>query len=37
MYLCGPGPWTGALRASLASAGVPAVRLHIEQFSWLEP
>jgi predicted ferric reductase len=34
VYLCGPAPWTDALRASLASAGVPAQQLHTEQFSW---
>lgn len=34
VYLCGPAPWTEALRASLASAGVPAPQLHTEQFVW---
>jgi predicted ferric reductase len=37
VYLCGPVPWTGALRASLDGAGVPASQVHTEQFSWLEP
>lgn len=36
VYLCGPAPWTSALRASLGSAGVPAAQLHAEQFAWLE-
>ncbi len=34
VYLCGPVPWTEALSASLASAGVPAPQLHTEHFTW---
>jgi predicted ferric reductase len=34
LYLCGPDPWTGAVRAAARTAGVPAGHLHLERFAW---
>ncbi|MFF5228764.1 ferric reductase-like transmembrane domain-containing protein [Dactylosporangium sp. NPDC000521] len=34
VYVCGPGTWTEAARAAARAAGVPASRVHTEQFSW---
>ncbi|UQU63185.1 ferric reductase-like transmembrane domain-containing protein [Couchioplanes caeruleus] len=34
LYVCGPGPWTEAVRAAARAAGVPAARLHRERFGW---
>ena len=34
IYVCGPDPWTDAVRAAARTAGVPADRLHTEQFAW---
>ena len=34
VYLCGPENWTEAAVAAARTAGVPANRLHTEQFSW---
>ncbi len=34
VYLCGPEAWTGAVRATLAEAGVPASQVHVENFGW---
>lgn len=33
-YLCGPAPWMEAARDALRQAGVPADRIHIEEFAW---
>jgi predicted ferric reductase len=34
VYVCGPDAWTEAVRVAARTAGVPAGRLHTEQFSW---
>jgi predicted ferric reductase len=34
LYLCGPDPWTHAVRAAARAAGVPAAHLHRERFGW---
>jgi predicted ferric reductase len=34
VYICGPDPWTAAVRAAVDAAGVPAERVHTEQFAW---
>jgi len=34
LYICGPDAWTDAVRAAARAAGVPAERLHTEQFAW---
>jgi predicted ferric reductase len=34
VYVCGPEPWTAAVRRSVLAAGVPEERLHIEKFAW---
>jgi ferredoxin-NADP reductase len=34
VYVCGPDAWTEAVRVAALAAGVPADRLHTEQFSW---
>jgi predicted ferric reductase len=34
VYICGPDTWTAAARAAARAAGVPAERLHTEQFAW---
>jgi predicted ferric reductase len=34
LYVCGPAPWTTAVRAAARAAGVPADRVHSEQFTW---
>jgi len=34
VYLCGPDAWTEAARTAARDAGVPADRLHTEQFAW---
>ncbi|HKS47738.1 MAG TPA: ferredoxin reductase family protein [Amycolatopsis sp.] len=34
VYVCGPEQWTAAVRRSAEAAGVPAERLHIENFKW---
>jgi predicted ferric reductase len=33
-YLCGPPPWMDACRTALGKAGVPADRIHLEEFAW---
>jgi len=33
-YLCGPPPWMDAARTALRQAGVPADRIHLEEFAW---
>jgi ferredoxin-NADP reductase/DMSO/TMAO reductase YedYZ heme-binding membrane subunit len=33
-YVCGPGPFTDALTASLRRAGVPSERIHFESFAF---
>lgn len=34
VYLCGPPPWMAAARAAVLAAGVPATRVHQEDFGW---
>ncbi|WP_026421159.1 ferredoxin reductase family protein [Actinokineospora inagensis] len=34
VYVCGPAPWTAAVTARALAAGVPAERLHVENFEW---
>jgi len=34
VFLCGPPPWMTAVRATLREAGVPADRIHAEEFAW---
>lgn len=34
VYVCGPDSWTEAARAAARAAGVPASRVHTEQFAW---
>ncbi|GAA3227545.1 ferric reductase-like transmembrane domain-containing protein [Dactylosporangium siamense] len=34
VYVCGPDEWTAAVRAAARGAGVPAGRVHTEQFAW---
>jgi ferredoxin-NADP reductase len=34
VYVCGPEAWTASVRATLAAAGLPAARLHVETFGW---
>jgi len=34
IYLCGPDPWTESVRRAARSAGVPADRIHLENFTW---
>jgi ferredoxin-NADP reductase len=34
VYVCGPPGWTAAVRRTLLAAGLPAARLHIEDFAW---
>jgi predicted ferric reductase len=34
VYLCGPPPWMDAVRATLREVGVPAQRIHTEEFAW---
>jgi predicted ferric reductase len=34
IYVCGPDAWSNAVRAAARAAGVPAERVHTEQFAW---
>jgi predicted ferric reductase len=34
VYVCGPPAWTTAVRRTLTAAGLPAARLHVENFGW---
>ncbi len=34
VYVCGPQGWTDAVRGTLLAAGLPASRLHVENFGW---
>ena len=34
VYVCGPSAWMAAVRRSARHAGVPAARLHAEDFAW---
>ncbi|AGL15494.1 ferric reductase-like transmembrane domain-containing protein [Actinoplanes sp. N902-109] len=34
LYVCGPDPWTQAVRSAARSAGVPAGQIHRERFGW---
>jgi predicted ferric reductase len=34
VYVCGPQPWTDAVRRTVTAAGLPAANLHVETFGW---
>jgi predicted ferric reductase len=34
VYVCGPVPWTDLVVRTLADAGLPDARLHLERFTW---
>jgi ferredoxin-NADP reductase/DMSO/TMAO reductase YedYZ heme-binding membrane subunit len=34
VYVCGPPGWTAAVRRTLIAAGLPASRMHVEDFAW---
>ncbi|GAA2466309.1 ferredoxin reductase family protein [Winogradskya humida] len=34
LYLCGPDPWTDAVRSAARTAGVPSAQVHRERFGW---
>lgn len=34
VYVCGPDPWTESVDRAARAAGVPADRIHLENFSW---
>ena len=34
VFVCGPPDWTAAVRRTLTAAGLPAARLHVENFGW---
>ncbi|MFF0817567.1 ferric reductase-like transmembrane domain-containing protein [Rhodococcus sp. NPDC003318] len=34
VYVCGPEPWTDLVRRTSRAAGVPAGRIHTENFGW---
>ena len=34
VYVCGPPPWTDAVRRACLAAGLPETHLHIETFRW---
>jgi ferredoxin-NADP reductase len=34
VFLCGPPPWMGTVRATLREAGVGPDRIHAEEFAW---
>ena len=34
VFVCGPQPWTDAVRRAALAAGTPERRLHIEKFGW---
>ncbi|MFI5933381.1 ferric reductase-like transmembrane domain-containing protein [Actinoplanes sp. NPDC051494] len=34
LYICGPDPWTEAVRAAARATGVPAAQIHRERFGW---
>src|SRR6266545_4310939 len=34
VYVCGPEPWTDAVRRSARAASVPDERIHVEKFGW---
>ncbi len=34
VFVCGPQPWTDAVRRAVLAAGTPERRLHIEKFGW---
>ena len=34
IYVCGPDPWTDAVRAAALRAGLPPGQLHEERFAW---
>ena len=34
VYVCGPPEWTAAVDRTLHAAGVPAARVHVENFGW---
>jgi predicted ferric reductase len=34
VYVCGPAPWTDAVRAAARRAGTPPEHIHVERFTW---
>jgi ferredoxin-NADP reductase len=34
VYVCGPAPWAESVRHAATAAGVPAGRVHVEEFRW---
>jgi len=34
VYVCGPTPWTDAVRRAVQAAGLPPEQLHVENFGW---
>ncbi|MDV7084255.1 ferredoxin reductase domain-containing protein [Rhodococcus opacus] len=34
IYVCGPKPWTDAVRRTTRAAGAPDAQLHTENFRW---
>ncbi|MET8762590.1 ferredoxin reductase family protein [Lentzea sp. NPDC004782] len=34
VYVCGPSPWAESVRRAATAAGVPAERIHVEEFRW---
>ena len=34
VYVCGPEPWTEAVRRTTEAAGLPPENFHVETFSW---
>ncbi|MBC7373294.1 MAG: oxidoreductase, partial [Frankiales bacterium] len=34
VYVCGPDPWTDAVRTAALRAGLPPAQLHEERFAW---
>ncbi|WP_341927146.1 ferredoxin reductase family protein [Nocardioides psychrotolerans] len=34
VYVCGPSPWTDAVRRTALAAGLPPEQLHVENFGW---
>jgi predicted ferric reductase len=34
VFVCGPGGWAADVRAAALGAGVPADRIHVEEFGW---
>jgi predicted ferric reductase len=34
VYVCGPSPWAESVRRAATASGVPAERIHVEEFRW---